>query len=625
MSSDEREQPHSPGSSSSSSSSRFSPNPPRRKRKRRTSSSSTSSSTTSGEDPNFDFLTNREYTSKDEVISTVSAYSRLVGRECKVVQSDARRYYVRCVEADCLFQVRFNFRDQFGPPSFFLPHSCNLLVAHESSRLARPLYLAGLPEVSLWMRQEGRRAGTAGLCRLFTTLGLEVPYQVAHGTMKRLKRQAFASDSEQFKFLESYVESLNRNGNQAVLERDTANIFQRMAVAYWQGIQAFGVYSMRGLQLDATFIKNSIGGTLLVACLKDGNNNIMVVAIAVVSSENEANWRWFLQHLRTHLPGTPAFIISDRDKGLGAAARVFEAVPHFYCFRHVMENFNARFKDRELKDKAWGIAKAVSVREFDRAVASVRALRPESIPWLEAIGFDKLTLVRSPVCRYGVVTSNNAESVNSRIREDRGLPILELLLRLEQMVVTDRTMRFQEAQGWMTSLTRYAYKNLRPAIKEAANFILLATSLTDFVVTAPTSRGSRQFQVSLAGGIACSCEWPERYLLPCSHALFVVQSRRREVEDFCCHSWTKEAYLQAYAEPQVPRPLTIRDDLTEGQTLPPILGRRRGRPRKIRRVESQPATRQLEGTPVRRQRCTRCHQAGHNRRRCPQPNEYNQS
>jgi hypothetical protein len=53
-----------------------------------------------------------------------------------------------------------------------------------------------------------------------------------------------------------------------------------------------------------------------VACYKNGNNNIRIVGVAVVSSENKDNWTWFVTKLKTHLVIQPAFIISDRDKGL---------------------------------------------------------------------------------------------------------------------------------------------------------------------------------------------------------------------------------------------------------------------------------------------------------------------
>jgi transposase-like protein len=140
-----------------------------------------------------------------------------------------------------------------------------------------------------------------------------------------------------------------------------------MAIVYWQGIQQFMCYTKRGFQLDGTFIENGVGGILLVACFKDGNNNTRIVGIAIVSGENKNNWTCFMSFLHEHLCKIPIFIILDREKGLiNAVKTVFgPEMHHAYCFRHVKENFNARFKSKDLKGMAWKIAKETTNEEFE--------------------------------------------------------------------------------------------------------------------------------------------------------------------------------------------------------------------------------------------------------------------
>jgi MULE transposase domain len=107
---------------------------------------------------------------------------------------------------------------------------------------------------------------------------------------------------------------------------------------YREGIQAFSKYSMRGLQVDGTHLKNCFGGVLLVACFRDANNKIRIVSVAIVSGETTANWEWFLNSIEARLAIPPTFIMSDRDKGLiHAVGTVFgDDVHHAACFRHVM-------------------------------------------------------------------------------------------------------------------------------------------------------------------------------------------------------------------------------------------------------------------------------------------------
>ena len=85
-------------------------------------------------------------------------------------------------------------------------------------------------------------------------------------------------------------------------------------------------------------------------------------------------------------------------------------------------------------------------------------LNPQSTLWFEAIGYEKLTLLRL-ICRHGIITSNNIESINNRFRHVRRLPILESLMEVEKLVATDRASRFQHAIEWQT-LTKYASKCL---------------------------------------------------------------------------------------------------------------------------------------------------------------------
>ena len=153
----------------------------------------------------------------------------------------------------------------------------------------------------------------------------------------------FQSLEAQYSMLPSYVEILISKGNLACVDEEEGT-FKRFMVVYWEGAQCYRQFKIMGLQLDGTHIKSSIGGVLLVACLRDSNCQITIVSIAVVSVENEDNWSWFIEKLAQAL-SQPAFVISDRDKGLIKAMQIkWPGVPHCFCFRHLMENFNSKFK-----------------------------------------------------------------------------------------------------------------------------------------------------------------------------------------------------------------------------------------------------------------------------------------
>jgi len=74
------------------------------------------------------------------------------------------------------------------------------------------------------------------------------------------------------------------------------------------------------MAVDGTFLNARFMQTLLFAVGIDGNSKNLPLAWAVVESENTESWTWFLSHLKVAIPDWVGMtLISDRDKGLGAA------------------------------------------------------------------------------------------------------------------------------------------------------------------------------------------------------------------------------------------------------------------------------------------------------------------
>nr|CCA27265.1 Similar to mudrA protein putative [Albugo laibachii Nc14] len=139
----------------------------------------------------------------------------------------------------------------------------------------------------------------------------------------------------------------------------TGESFFRLALVFREGIHTFQHYAPRGLCVDGTFLKTTVGGILLVACFCNGNMELQIIAITVVSIENQDNWVFFLKFLLAHLIQPPAFIVSGRDKGLIPAVKAIESIHHHLnCFRRIMENSNTKFKSKQMKRMAWNVARA---------------------------------------------------------------------------------------------------------------------------------------------------------------------------------------------------------------------------------------------------------------------------
>ena len=81
---------------------------------------------------------------------------------------------------------------------------------------------------------------------------------------------------------------------------------------------------------------------LMLTCAFDGNQQILLLAQALVPTENQDNQEYFLNHLKKaySLCSTKGFvIISDRDKGLvPAAERMLLDIAHKKCCYYIKDN-----------------------------------------------------------------------------------------------------------------------------------------------------------------------------------------------------------------------------------------------------------------------------------------------
>ena len=81
---------------------------------------------------------------------------------------------------------------------------------------------------------------------------------------------------------------------------------------------------------------------LMLVCALDGNQQILLLAWALVPSENQENWEYFLNHLKeAYLSCSQKgfVLINDRDKGLvPATEKVLPEVSHAKCCYYIKDN-----------------------------------------------------------------------------------------------------------------------------------------------------------------------------------------------------------------------------------------------------------------------------------------------
>ncbi|KAE8241166.1 hypothetical protein A4X06_0g7640 [Tilletia controversa] len=129
------------------------------------------------------------------------------------------------------------------------------------------------------------------------------------------------------------------------------------------------------IAVDGTFTKNKFGMVLLLATSMDADSNLIILAWALVRSESQDKWNWFLHLLLVACPtldfsGTT--IISDRQKGhLNAIQEVIPGTTEGFCCWHLAENVKKHY-GAEARRLFWPLVYAATEAKFKDCMEALR-------------------------------------------------------------------------------------------------------------------------------------------------------------------------------------------------------------------------------------------------------------
>jgi len=459
---------------------------------------------------------------------------------------------------------------------------------------------------------------------------------VSYSTVWRAKEQALANingtHESVYSELPTYCADILRTnpGSTAILEC-SGHRFLRMFVCYAASAKGFA-YCRPVLGLDGCHLKGKFQGILLTATAVDANGSLFPLAYAVVSAENDDNWRWFInilrgvitEHVPTYLaPGTLAFI-SDRQKGLlEAIDTLFPGSPHGYCLRHLYENLHKQFKHPALREWLWKAARATSAEIFNDCMDKMKGIAPNSVAWLLLHAPPKhWAEFYFPGHRYGHITSNIAESLNASILEAREKPILAMFEQLRHHLIQWFNVRREidiDMDGILVSKVANEIKSVLAFGARRYRSLGVTNDVYEIFSTEKQRNYVVQLQVR-----KCTCWGWQTSGIPCSHALAVSLWREDDPQTYANDFFSLDAYRGTYANVIFPPNVDAADRVEEYMellnsesnddeaVLPPSTRRLPGRPKK-RRIRSA-----IEGGDrVKRVfRCSRCSSTGHSKRTC---------
>ena len=299
-----------------------------------------------------------------------------------------------------------------------------------------------------------------------------------------------------------------------------------------------------------------------------------------------------------------------------AVTKVFtNGVEHRECMRHLVKNFQKRFRGEVFERNLWPASRCYRMTTHARHWDEMHKACPKATKWLEDNHkqlWARAKFSTASKCDY--VTNNIAETFNNWIREDKSLPVVELMDKIRQMIMerfytrmqlVSKLSGFKILPGVMKDLHAKS-RNLNYSIHRSGPNVGEVGGVNKDLVP-------WRFIVDLDKK-ECTCRGWQLTGLPCVHAIALIGTRRMELEDYVDPYYSVQKFKAAYASPVPPMPSKEEWEKVDldFKLLPPLCKRAAGRPRNRRLVGVEEGGSGSRG----KRRCKRCGGYGHLQKTC---------
>lgn len=548
--------------------------------------------------------------------------------EIQTVKSDKTRFTAKCASEGCSWRI--HAAKLPGVPTFSIrtiheEHTCRG-ITHLGHQQASVQWVANTVEQRL--RENPNCKPKEILEEIHRVHGIALTYKQAWRGKERLMAAVRGSFEEDYRLLPQYCEQIRRTNPGSIAQvygNPDDNSFQRLFVSLHASIYGFLNACRPLLGLDRVPLKSKYLGTLLFATGFDGEGALFPLAFGVVDEENDDNWMWFLSEIRVLLENYAEYmprltILSDRRQGIvdGVEAN-FPTAFHGFCLQHLSDSLRKEFNSTALVNLLWEAAYALTHFECEQKIVEIEEISQEAAHWIRQIAPTLWATAYFEGTRFGQLTANWVESLNSWIAEASGLPIIQLMECIRRHLMTWFNERREMSMQWTNILVPSAESSVTKAVELSLPFNAFRGNDADFEVRFP--EGSHIVDIR---NRRCTCNGWQFCGLPCSHAVAALRSCGQNVFRFTESCFTVTNYRKAYSETIHPIPdRTLWKEMAgfedeSNASLWVVIN-----PPKSLRPPSRPRKRRIRAEDVGRAKrvvhCSRCNQTGHFRTTCSAP------
>lgn len=297
--------------------------------------------------------------------------------------------------------------------------------------------------------------------------------------------------------------------------------------------------------------------------------------------------------------------MSDREKGIENS--VDENLPfasHSFCALHIERNMLTKYKSA-CKGKLIVAASSLEKDKFEKVLEEMKILNASATDYVKSIPFKNWASCYFPCGRYGHVTSNISESLNSWISDVRDNSHFGIIKALVEKTMTLFSERRDEAKNFVGEIPKKSLLKLNNNIELGKTREVKKSS--DNIYQVEDSKGDYKIVDLLQK--TCTCKAFQEFKFPCLRACAVCLECDLPMNSLMEESYSNRSIKKLYNYVIYPIDFSkVEQDKTK---IAPEVAKKRGRPKKVR-IKSA-----VEGLGEKSKVvCSQCHQIGHNKRTC---------
>ncbi|KAL0914175.1 hypothetical protein M5K25_017685 [Dendrobium thyrsiflorum] len=580
------------------------------------------------------------FQSKEDLQAAINGWSIAQNVQYKNSTSNKSRLTIICTQHNnphrpCLWRLHASRSKRLGGlwkvSTVGPPHTCTqpIMVAGHHNCTSKFICRHIMPII----RQQLDMKPKEIIARMESKFEMKISYMKAWDARRKAIEMIFGSYEDSYRSLLRFMEVIRLSQPGTVYNVEVVGSSRFKALFWAFGPSISGWEECRPvLSLDGTFLLGKYRGTLLAAVGIDGNGGLFPLAFAVVESESNESWVWFLRNLHD-LVGVVKerpnlCIISDKHPGLVRGCReIFPNAAHRHCLRHLHENFKKFIRRQAIADSEGlcnnmylaGITEDMSY--FNRMMNHIRTAKQEAYDWLIQRDVSKWSLLFDNGCRYSIMTTNASKCFNGVLKRARGLPIQCLVMAIYYNLVSLFMRRSTDVEKWLqvgeSEFVPRTMTTLQRAEREAQRCPEPVTINRREFEVVDTSCRPHKVEILTTDTCTCTCMKPQLYHVSCIHVLAVAGHRRWNHNNFVSKYFTLKLYKATYSGLfHVVPPKDFWPNFSEQEGIMPLIApafrRRVGRPRSNRYRNT------MDEVPSSSNRsCGHCKNKGHNIATCP--------